>query len=196
MGEGSALPVGVPVPWPGETAPEGWLKCNGAAFDTTKYPKLALAYPSGKLPDLRGEFIRGWDDGRGVDSGRKILSKQDFAFEDHALSLPTNQGYAGVENGSTERDIYAAFSDNMRYVGTEGSNGQWTDYNQPKIYIRSDGKPVGNNNGLANTSEAPHSSLRTYRTSTGWNNPGMNKPKTANETRPCNVAFSYIVRAS
>ncbi|HFI8462177.1 TPA: phage tail protein, partial [Escherichia coli] len=70
LGEGSALPVGVPVPWPSVTPPTGWLKCNGAAFSAEEYPELAKAYPSGKLPDLRGEFIRGWDDGRGVDTGR------------------------------------------------------------------------------------------------------------------------------
>lgn len=71
------LPVGIPLPWPTATAPAGWLKCNGAAFDKAKYPKLALAYPSGLLPDLRGEFIRGWDDGRGIDSGRSLLSFQE-----------------------------------------------------------------------------------------------------------------------
>lgn len=71
------LPVGIPLPWPAATAPAGWLKCNGAAFDKAKYPKLALAYPSGLLPDLRGEFIRGWDDGRGIDSGRSLLSFQE-----------------------------------------------------------------------------------------------------------------------
>ncbi|ETZ15502.1 phage tail protein [Salmonella enterica] len=77
MGEGSALPVGVPVPWPSATLPEGWLKCNGAAFSSEMYPKLAKAYPTNKLPDLRGEFIRGWDDGRGIDAGREILSFQE-----------------------------------------------------------------------------------------------------------------------
>ncbi|MFH2898884.1 phage tail protein [Klebsiella pneumoniae] len=76
LGEGSALPVGVPVPWPSATPPTGWLKCNGAAFTVSQYPKLALAYPALRLPDLRGEFIRGWDDGRGVDSDRTILSTQ------------------------------------------------------------------------------------------------------------------------
>ncbi|EJW0683890.1 tail fiber protein [Escherichia coli] len=76
LGEGSALPVGVPVPWPSATPPTGWLKCNGAAFSAEKYPELAKAYPTNKLPDLRGEFIRGWDDGRGVDSGRGLLSLQ------------------------------------------------------------------------------------------------------------------------
>ncbi|MBW9455134.1 phage tail protein [Citrobacter portucalensis] len=76
LGEGSALPVGVPVPWPSATPPTGWLKCNGAAFSAEEYPELAKAYPNNKLPDLRGEFIRGWDDGRGADSGRGLLSFQ------------------------------------------------------------------------------------------------------------------------
>ncbi|HHF8010052.1 TPA: tail fiber protein, partial [Escherichia coli] len=72
LGEGSALPVGVPVPWPSATPPTGWLKCNGAAFSAEEYPELAKAYPTNKLPDLRGEFIRGWDDGRNVDAGRAL----------------------------------------------------------------------------------------------------------------------------
>ncbi|STE68379.1 phage tail fiber protein [Escherichia coli] len=80
LGEGSALPVGVPVPWPSATPPTGWLKCNGAAFSAEEYPELAKAYPTNKLPDLRGEFIRGWDDGRGVDSGRTILNSQGDAI--------------------------------------------------------------------------------------------------------------------
>ncbi|EHY3428940.1 phage tail protein [Escherichia coli] len=83
LGEGSALPVGVPVPWPLATPPTGWLKCNGAAFSSKKYPKLAKAYPTNKLPDLRGEFIRGWDDGRGVDAGRGILSMQGWLTGSH-----------------------------------------------------------------------------------------------------------------
>ncbi|PHM51771.1 phage tail protein [Xenorhabdus sp. KK7.4] len=74
------LPVGVPIPWPSETPPDGWLKCNGETFDTVKYPKLALAYPSGRLPDLRGEFIRGWDDERGVDTPRQVLSWQQGSY--------------------------------------------------------------------------------------------------------------------
>lgn len=80
LGEGSALPVGVPVPWPLATPPTGWLKCNGAPFAAENYPKLALVYPGLVLPDLRGEFIRGWDDGRGVDSGRALLSAQGDAI--------------------------------------------------------------------------------------------------------------------
>ncbi|NIF56757.1 phage tail protein [Enterobacter sp. Ap-916] len=77
LGEGSALPVGVPVPWALSVAPAGWLKCNGAAFSAAQYPKLAQVYPALVLPDLRGEFIRGWDDGRGIDGNRGLLSFQE-----------------------------------------------------------------------------------------------------------------------
>ncbi|EKY3223593.1 phage tail protein [Cronobacter dublinensis] len=98
LGDGSALPVGVPVPWPTATAPAGWLKCNGAVFTAAQYPKLALAYPGLKLPDLRGEFIRGWDDGRGVDSGRAILSAQAASSVYMGDSTLTYRCVAGLYN--------------------------------------------------------------------------------------------------
>lgn len=87
LGEGSALPVGVPVPWPSATPPTGWIKCNGAPFSAAQYPELAKVYPALKLPDLRGEFIRGWDDGRGVDSGRAILTGQGQSVQEHTHDL-------------------------------------------------------------------------------------------------------------
>ncbi|EHX2154230.1 phage tail-collar fiber domain-containing protein [Escherichia coli] len=85
------IPVGFPLPWPQATPPSGWLKCNGAAFDKAKYPKLAIAYPSGNLPDLRGEFLRGWDDGRGVDSGRSLLSAQSDSIQNIVGSFGRTQ---------------------------------------------------------------------------------------------------------
>ncbi|HII3077614.1 TPA: phage tail protein [Enterobacter hormaechei subsp. steigerwaltii] len=95
LGEGSALPVGVPIPWPSATPPTGWLKCNGAALTASQYPKLAQAYPALRLPDLRGEFIRGWDDGRGADSGRGLLSAQGAMSFDHRHWIPTSSGTGG-----------------------------------------------------------------------------------------------------
>ncbi|EMA3643270.1 tail fiber protein [Providencia stuartii] len=71
----------MPIPWPQATAPSGYLICNGQAFNKTTYPLLAKAYPSGKLPDLRGEFIRGLDAGRGIDANRTVLSHQLDAME-------------------------------------------------------------------------------------------------------------------
>lgn len=114
LGEGSALPVGVPVPWPSATPPTGWLKCNGAAFSAEEYPELAKAYPTKKLPDLRGEFIRGWDDGRDVDSGRALLSEQLDAMQNVTGSLSDNTmgsslSASGVFNiGSSSGVKYAA----------------------------------------------------------------------------------------
>ncbi|MEI9544516.1 phage tail protein, partial [Citrobacter braakii] len=83
LGEGAALPVGVPVPWPLPTPPQGWLKYNGAPFDKIMFPKLGAIYPGGVLPDLRGEFIRGWDDGRGVNAGRALLSTEADMNQSH-----------------------------------------------------------------------------------------------------------------
>lgn len=122
LGEGSALPVGVPVPWPSATPPTGWLKCNGAPFSAEEYPELAKVYPTNELPDLRGEFIRGWDDGRGVDTGRGILSAQGDAirnitgwFGAHAtvvakppfvkFSAPEKAENVGVGGGSTQNAV-------------------------------------------------------------------------------------------
>jgi len=111
LGEGSALPVGVPVPWPSATAPAGWLKYNGAAFDKARYPKLAAVYPNGVLPDLRGEFIRGWDDGRGVDAGRGLLGLQTQMSLDHLHYLPTAAGPAA--SPSPNGKLTAVFKDQI-----------------------------------------------------------------------------------
>ena len=117
LGEGSALPVGVPVPWPSATPPTGWLKCNGAAFSAEEYPELAKAYPTNKLPDLRGEFIRGWDDGRGADSGRGLLSFQKATLvESFGLVRSTTTGSYHLVTRPTE-----TVSDNT-------SNYMTTDY--------------------------------------------------------------------
>ena len=96
LGEGSALPVGVPAPWPTATPPAGWLQCNGATFTKEQYPVLARAYPTLRLPDLRGEFIRGWDDGRKVDTGRKLLSAQGATLLRTAMLDYYNQDTTGT----------------------------------------------------------------------------------------------------
>ncbi|ELZ3626898.1 tail fiber protein, partial [Enterobacter hormaechei] len=110
---GSALPVGVPIPWPSATPPKGWLKCNGAAFTASQYPQLALAYPVMRLPDLRGEFLRGWDDGRGVDTGRALLSSQSHAFTDHrhALSLWTGSALSKSDTAAQKYSPQASRGD-------------------------------------------------------------------------------------
>ncbi|EKP5582602.1 phage tail protein [Escherichia coli] len=117
LGEGSALPVGVPVPWPSATPPTGWLKCNGAAFSAEEYPELAKAYPTNKLPDLRGEFIRGWDDGRGVDEGREILSAQGDAMRNLTGSIEgRTAGAAGRIFGNNANGVFSATGEGGNFI--------------------------------------------------------------------------------
>ncbi|EIK8334082.1 tail fiber protein, partial [Escherichia coli] len=141
----SALPVGVPVPWPSATPPTGWLKCNGAAFSAEEYPELAKAYPTNKLPDLRGEFIRGWDDGRGVDNGRSILSSQNDSLQDHGHKsirlrpVGANGGNIPVPDGSAnftgDADLISAISDHAFNGGAPRVSGETRPRNIAFNYI-------------------------------------------------------------
>ncbi|EMX2990064.1 tail fiber protein [Escherichia coli] len=151
LGEGSALPVGVPVPWPSATPPTGWLKCNGAAFSAEEYPELAKAYPTNKLPDLRGEFIRGWDDGRGIDTNRSLLSSQ----------------------GDAIRNITGALVD-VRFNTYPSDSGVFT------TSVIGDASSDSIKGGYAKRVTFDASRV----------------VPTANENRPRNIAFNYIVRAA
>ncbi|WP_370684873.1 phage tail protein [Citrobacter amalonaticus] len=143
MGEGSALPVGVPVPWPSATPPAGWLKCNGSSFTATQYPQLALAYPALKLPDLRGEFIRGWDDGRGADAGRIILSFQRATLV---------EGFGLVRNSTTgdyrlvTRPSETVTDNTANYMTTD-YDGRESIYNESRPYPSIDLPPNGSGQG-------------------------------------------------
>lgn len=121
-------PAGFPLPWPAATSPTGWLKCNGAAFDKAKYPKLAAVYPSGSLPDLRGEFLRGWDDGRGVDLGRTVVSSQGDAIRNITgsitdirfnVSAATSGVFVNTTNGPASED--AAGGGSARNISFDAS---------------------------------------------------------------------------
>ncbi|EEV5611297.1 hypothetical protein ELM56_24860 [Escherichia coli] len=177
LGEGSALPVGVPVPWPLETPPAGWLKCNGAAFSSEMYPKLAKAYPTNKLPDLRGEFIRGWDDGRGLDAGRALLSLQDDSFEAHRHE---SFFYAGISRNETPLKNLPS-SDEMLTLSSTTNALSPDSIDATNSLIGHDDYNClieGNKNNK--------------RTATGLSTSIVGTA----ETRPRNVAFNYIVRAA
>lgn len=95
-GDSGAPAIGIPFFWPTSAMPNTvmpewsdmvFLKLNDATFSAETYPKLALVWPGLKLTDTRGEFIRIWDDGRGVDSGRSLLSAQADAMQRMTGSL-------------------------------------------------------------------------------------------------------------
>lgn len=99
-----APPIGIPFFWPSTAMPntvmDEWsdmvfLKWNGATFSATEYPKLARIIPGLKLNDVRGEFLRIWDDGRGVDNGRGLLSFQAAtSFTQYAGNYDVGSGHA------------------------------------------------------------------------------------------------------
>ncbi|MFV0263647.1 MAG: phage tail protein [Kluyvera sp.] len=164
-------PVGVPLPYPSATPPTGWLKCNGAVFDKVKYPGLAAVFPSGNLPDLRGEFIRGWDDGRGVDSGRGLLASQDSLVAGHVHSLGRMWSSSDETNNAAKhlgvsKNIHNTTKDNM-------GNGIIEDVDSAL------GIAIGYGQGGNFTSTT---SIKSNTTST--------------DNRPRNIAFNYIVRAA
>ena len=91
--ESDGVPVGTIVMYPVSSIPAGWFECNGQEVSKTSYAALfnvigtrygtATNTLNFKLPDLRGEFIRGWDNGRGVDSGRLMGSSQTDLYKTH-----------------------------------------------------------------------------------------------------------------
>ncbi|AIX43047.1 tail collar domain protein [Synechococcus phage ACG-2014f] len=81
---GNTGPTGSIIMWGTSTLPEGYIECNGQS--TSGYTALAALYGS-NVPDLRGEFVRGWDNGKGTDSGRALLGSQGESFKSHTHTL-------------------------------------------------------------------------------------------------------------
>ncbi|HGG2210671.1 TPA: prophage tail fiber N-terminal domain-containing protein, partial [Escherichia coli] len=76
-----SYPVGAPIPWPSDTVPSGYALMQGQTFDKSAYPKLAAAYPSGVIPDMRGWTIKGKPA-----SGRAVLSQEQDGIKSHTHS--------------------------------------------------------------------------------------------------------------
>ena len=87
VGGGGLSPIGSVTMFAGSTVPSGWLECNGQAAPTA----LADVLGTPNVPDLRGEFVRGFDNGRGVDTGRTLLSSQADEFKEHRHTIASFQ---------------------------------------------------------------------------------------------------------
>lgn len=102
---GQRVPPGAIQQFAMPTVITGWLKCNGQAVSRAGYAALFAAVgtlwgvgdgsTTFNVPDLRGEFLRGWDDGRGVDSGRVFASSQAHQFESHTHDMGSEGGGGG-----------------------------------------------------------------------------------------------------
>ncbi|MDI0778046.1 prophage tail fiber N-terminal domain-containing protein, partial [Escherichia coli] len=95
-GENSAFPAGAPIPWPSDIVPSGYVLMQGQAFDKSAYPKLAVAYPSGVLPDMRGWTIKGKPA-----SGRAVLSQEQDGIKSHTHSASVSSTDLGTKTTSS-----------------------------------------------------------------------------------------------
>lgn len=163
VGMGSGAPaIGVPFFWPSAAMPNTvisewsdmvFLKFNGASFSAAAYPKLAQVLPGLTLPEARGEFPRIWDDGRGVDSGRALLSTQVDAIR----NITGEVGF-------------------VQYFGNTTNSGA--------LYS-------GGAQNLTNLQPGGNTVAQSIRFSAG-KDPSVS---IANENRPRNIAFNFLVRA-
>ncbi|UIU46994.1 tail fiber protein [Escherichia phage EP01] len=91
----SSYPIGAPIPWPTDTPPEGYAIMEGQTFDKSAYPKLAAVYPSGALPDMRGQTIKG------KPSGRAVLSAEADGVKAHSHSASASSTDLGTKTTSS-----------------------------------------------------------------------------------------------
>ncbi|CSG54506.1 Phage protein [Escherichia coli] len=89
-------PPGAPIPWPSDTVPSGYALMQGQTFDKSAYPKLAAAYPSGVIPDMRGWTIKGKPA-----SGRAVLSQEQDGIKSHTHSASASSTDLGTKNTSS-----------------------------------------------------------------------------------------------
>ena len=117
----TGLPAGVPtgsiILWGISSLPSGYIKCNGQS--TASYPALAALYGS-NVPDLRGEFVRGWDNGRGVDSGRALGSSQADATAKNGLSMDVEPNHNHTTTNTATFSL-AAGPNNFGYMSSSGT---------------------------------------------------------------------------
>lgn len=130
---GSTVPIGVPIPYPGATPPTGYLLLNGSSFNTAAFKQLAKVYPTGVLPDLRGEFIRGWDNGRGIDSSRSLLSAQSATgfteyHGDGGTNQPPRNYYENADAVNFAGNNFSAFGVNKNTSGASVMVNAITNY--------------------------------------------------------------------
>ncbi|EED5524936.1 tail fiber protein [Salmonella enterica subsp. enterica serovar Muenchen] len=93
---GVNIPVGVALPWPTDTPPAGWVIMQGQVFDTSRYPKLAIAYPNGVIPDMRGWMIKGKPA-----SGRAVLSPEEDGIKSHTHTARAQDTDLGTKTTSS-----------------------------------------------------------------------------------------------
>jgi microcystin-dependent protein len=178
---GLSVPAGSVITYAGNSAPAGWLKCNGAAISRSTYSALfavvGSTYGAGNgtstfnVPDLRGEFVRGWDDARGVDATRAIGTAQGESYLSHAHGIS--------DPGHTHG---AADAGHAHTYTTSNTNNQ----------AAAGGSAAQSNSGTFGTATGTgYASITVYGAATGITGTAA---AGGAETRPRNVALLYCIK--
>ncbi|EIH1882502.1 phage tail protein [Escherichia coli] len=200
-------PVGAPIPWPSDTVPSGYALMQGQTFDKSAYPKLAVAYPSGVIPDMRGWTIKGKPG-----SGRAVLSQEQDGIKSHTHSASASSTDLGTKTtssfdygtkttssfdyGTKTTNSAGAHSHNIPVGHTGAGNGVSAGYNAAlgtgttssagehahNVYIGAHNHTIGIGAHAHSVIIGPHGHTITVNA-------------TGNEENTVkNIAFNYIVR--
>ncbi len=142
-------PVGAPIPWPSDTVPSGYALMQGQTFDKSAYPKLAAAYPSGVIPDMRSWTIKGKPA-----SGRAVLSQEQDGIKSHTHSASASSTDLGTK--TTSSFDYGTKTSSSFNHGTKTTNSAGD---------HSHNIPVGNTGAGNGVSAGYNSGLGTGKTS-------------------------------
>ncbi|EJK8728360.1 phage tail protein [Escherichia coli] len=190
-----ALPPGIPLPWPSDTPPDGYAIMVGQAFDKSAYPKLAVAYPSGVLPDMRGWTIKGKPA-----TGRAVLSQEQDGIKSHTHSASASSTDLGTKTTSS-------FDYGTKSTNNTGAHTHNFAYNNTSAYAETPG--TGGGMHATNTSKTASNRVlsagahthtvaigaHTHTLAIGSHTHTITIAAYGNaENTVKNIAFNYIVR--
>ncbi|EFN4149843.1 prophage tail fiber N-terminal domain-containing protein [Escherichia coli] len=212
-----SYPVGAPIPWPSDTVPSGYALMQGQTFDKSAYPKLAVAYPSGVIPDMRGWTIKGKPA-----SGRAVLSQEQDGIKSHTHSASasstdlgtkttssfdygtksTNNTGAHTHSVSGTAASAGAHTHSMTFVsgGSSGAPGSGApDYSKYSVNTSSAGAHTHSVSGTAASAGAHAHTVgigaHTHSVAIGSHGHTITVNAAGNaENTVKNIAFNYIVR--
>lgn len=187
LGLTELYPVGAPIPWPSDNIPAGYALMQGQAFDKSAYPKLALAYPSGIIPDLRRLIIKGGY------VGRAVLSYEADGIKSHTHSASASSADLGTKYTSSFDYGWKSSNTTGSHTHAFGSyvNSYWGDSNHTSFLTGSSAQTGAAGDHAHTTYIGPHS----HSVYIGSHSHSVTVSAVGNaENTVRNIAFNYIVR--
>lgn len=193
----SGMPAGAIISFMMDGPPEGWLECNGEAISRSEYSDLfaiiGTSHGNGdgsttfNLPDLRGEFLRGWDNGRGVDDSRTLGSFQDEDIVGHAHD---SGSYSAATDGSHGHSASSGSTGNHNHGLARPNNTQYSIQGSAIARVSGSGShtTTGNNGNHSHSISVSAGGSHAHSLSGSSGNTG------GDETRPRNVAVLYCIK--